>query len=224
MNNINLTIPQDILDFLDVVVEKTKGYHVYLGGGFLRDLYFNQVVNKGNPAGVGTYNIPKDLDIFFVPNKYYNLGNEIPVIAKTYINYDTLAKDIPDMQERGVDSVRGMFVKGLSTCDVQFIKYGKYFIGPEHLAEDMDMNINQIMYCPANKTFHVAEDFINGHKDKTIKCLHEFDKYRMYKRYKRMMAKFPSYSIITNLDMEYYHRLDEKKPKRSGASSISFVD
>jgi hypothetical protein len=30
---INITLPQDILDFLAVVEEKQKGYDVYVGGG-----------------------------------------------------------------------------------------------------------------------------------------------------------------------------------------------
>lgn len=221
---LNITIPQDILDFLDVVVSKTKGYQVYLGGGFLRDLYFNQVVNKGEPAGRLTYNIPKDLDLFFVPNKYFNLGNELPVIAKSYINYDTIAEDFPDMQERGVAKVRGMFMSSLSTKDVQFIVYDNVFVSPDHLAADMDMNINQIMYDPVDKVFYVSDAFLSGHADKVIECLHTFDETRMYNRYKRMMLKFPEYSVVTSLDMEYHDTVVKIRPEKSDTSGASFID
>ena len=38
-----LELPQQLLTFLDEVVEKTKGYDVYLGGGFVRDIYYNNL-------------------------------------------------------------------------------------------------------------------------------------------------------------------------------------
>ena len=228
MNNINLTIPQDVLDFLDVVVAKTQGYHVHLGGGYLRDLYFNQVVNVDTGLIADMKKVPKDLDIFFIPTIYFNEKDnvrELPTIVKSYINYDTLAEDIPDMEERGVAKVRGLFISSLSTKDVQFIAYDKYFLSGMSLAADMDMNINQIMYNPSTKEFIVTEDFLSGHKDKVIECLHKFDETRMYNRYKRMQKKFPDYSVVTDLDMEYYAAIEKIKPKKkSGASSIRFVD
>jgi hypothetical protein len=223
MNNINLTIPQDVLDFLDVVVAKTKGYHVYLGGGFLRDLYFNQVVNAATGRISDMKKVPKDLDIFFVPT-INDVPRELPTIVKSYINYDTLAEDIPDMEERGVAKVRGLFMSNLSTKDVQFIAYDKYFTTELELAADMDMNINQIMYNPHSKEFITTDEFVVGHNNKVIECLHQFDETRMYKRYQRMMAKFPDYTIETTLDMDYHKYMSTKRPTRSGTSSISMVD
>jgi len=220
---INITLPQDILDFLAVVEEKQKGYDVYVGGGYLRDLYVNSL-------GVLSPLTPKDLDIFFVPRICFDPTDcvrEIPVIAKTYINYDTLAKDIPDMEERGVSAVRGMFVSGMSTCDVQFIVYESVFLTPLHLAEDMDMNINQIMYSVSDKTFTASSAFIDGHENMVIECLHQFDEKRMYQRYKRMMRKFPSYTKVTTLDWNALSREEALKPmafSSCGRGRVSYVD
>ncbi|AHK11506.1 hypothetical protein S140_99 [Shewanella sp. phage 1/40] len=230
MKNINLTIPEDVLLFLEDVSKRTKGYKVYLGGGYLRDMYFNQVVNKGVPAGVGTYNIPKDLDIFFVPTVFFNIEDtvrEIPVLPKTYINFEVLADDVPDMKHRGLDRVRGMFVSTLSTRDVQFIVYEKVLLSSEHLASDMDMNINQIMYDVDNKEFTVTQAFLDGHEDKVIECLQQFDEIRMYERYLRMKKKFPEYETKTTLDMASIAaqlRTDTVRPYKSGTHGGSFID
>jgi hypothetical protein len=225
---LDITIPKDILDFLDIVVAKTKGYSIYLGGGYLRDLYYNSFLPENTEYNLNISLTPKDLDIFFVPDISFNAKDnvrELPVISKSYINYDTLAEDIPDMQERGVARVRGMFLSTLSTPDVQFIVYDKHFVFADQLAQDMDMNINQIMYDPVCRYFYVSDEFLSGHKDKVIECLHKFDETRMYNRYKRMQKKFPNYSVVTDLDMEYYAAIEKIKPKKkSGASSISFVD
>jgi hypothetical protein len=223
MNNINLTIPQDILDFLDVVISKTKGYHVYLGGGYLRDIYYNQVVNVATGRISDMKKVPKDLDIFFVPT-LSDTSRELPTIVKSYVNYDTLAEDIPDMEERGVAKVRGLYMPNISTRDVQFIAYDKNFESALELAADMDMNINQIMYNPITKEFIATDEFLVGHNNKVIECLHQFDEVRMYNRYQRMIAKFPDYFVETTLDMDYYKYQLAKNPKRSGTSSMSMID
>jgi hypothetical protein len=176
MNKIQ--IRTDVLEFIEDVAKKTIGYDVYLGGGYLRDLY----------CGLE----PKDIDLFFIPN-----GNdrELPILSKTYINYSRSADEIPDMQERGVDKVVGLFAPKLSTCDVQFIVYKK-FLTADELAADMDMNINQCMYHIESKQFFLSKEFVYGHSEMVIQCLHTFDQTRMFKRYERMKGKFPSYGVI----------------------------
>lgn len=174
----SIKIREDVLAFIEDVSNKTKGYRVYLGGGYLRDLYCNLE--------------PKDVDLFFIPEEG---EKEIPVLSKMYINYERAAEEIPDMQERGVAKVRGLFVPKLSTCDVQFIIYEKVLDGLE-LAKDMDMNINQVMYDVESKKFHYSLAFLNGHHNWLIECLHQFDQTRMFKRYERMKLKFPKYRVI----------------------------
>jgi len=203
MNKIQ--IRTDVLKFIEDVAKKTIGYDVYLGGGYLRDLY----------CGLE----PKDIDLFFIPN-----GNEkeLPILSKTYINYSRSADEIPDMQERGVDKVVGLFAPKLSTCDVQFIVYKKVLSGLD-LAKDMDMNINQVMYHVKSKKFFYSIDFLNGHHRMIIECLHQFDQTRMFKRYERMKGKFPSYDVIGQPVFDDYKEDELRDVVRRTQSTGSYI-
>lgn len=185
MREIKCDITEDVLEFIKNVSANTTGYKVYLGGGYLRDKY----------CGLE----PKDVDLFFVPID--NVDKYVPTIPRTFINYRRTSEEIKHMGDRGVDFVQGMFIPHLSTKDVQFIVYKKSMSG-EELAEDMDMNINQIMYDIAEDSFICSKDFLEGHEQKTILCLHKFDKERMYKRYVRMETKFPEYSSTGKPELE----------------------
>ncbi|CAH9014292.1 conserved hypothetical protein [Vibrio phage 277E43-1] len=225
----NEIIPQDVLNFLDDVVSKTKGYDVYLGGGYLRDIYYN-LLNDVNPvlyypSSHVQPKVPKDLDIFFIPR--VNEGvQELPVLPKTYINYDIAAVDIPNVREN-VKHVRGLFMKTLSTRDIQFIVYDKGMT-MRKLAEDMDISINQVMYSPDTQLSYMTDAFTNSHEYKTIHMLHEFETSRMIARLKRMEKKFPDYSLVHAISQEeidfYESKAEiEKRMKRRGASTGSFV-
>tara|TARA_Y100000588_G_scaffold31471_1_gene30798 strand:- start:16024 stop:16734 length:711 start_codon:yes stop_codon:yes gene_type:complete len=229
--NLKDLIPQDVLNFLDDVVNKTKGYDVYLGGGYLRDLYYNNI-NDLNPEWYYPNshvqpNTPKDLDIFFIPkDSGYPNERELPVISKTYINYDIPAIDIPDVREN-VKHVRGLFMKTLSTRDIQFIVYDKS-MSMKTLAEDMDTSINQAMYHPETQLGYMTDAFTNSHEDKTIELLHEFETSRMISRLKRMEKKFPNYTLVHNIPKEEISLYDlkeecEKRMKRRGSSTGSFI-
>ena len=181
----NLKLPEDVLDFLKEVDDLTKGYDIYLGGGAIRDLYYNEL-NRPH------YLIPKDIDLFFVPNGLH--VQELPTIPRSYVNYDKSADEIPDMEERGVARVRGLFVPKLSISDVQFIVY-KDFMSQRELAKDMDVNICQVMMSVKTGEMFATEDFYKGHEDEYIEMLHTFDFVRMAKRVARMKAKFPDYDV-----------------------------
>ena len=186
-------IPKDVKQFFKELLSRTKGYDIYLGGGYLRDSYYNAV----------TYSMekhPKDLDIFFVPNNKETKC--IPTLPKTYVNYDKSAEEIPDMEKRGVERVRGLFVPRLDTSDVQFIVYGS-FMTQEELAADMDCNINQVMYSLQDNTIYGTVAFHEGHDGEFIEMLHVFDKDRMGKRILRMKNKYPSYNVKGDWDLSY---------------------
>ncbi|CAM0111420.1 nucleotidyltransferase [Vibrio phage 5P1c] len=230
--NFNEIIPQDVLNFLNDIVTKTKGYDVYLGGGYLRDLYYNQLHGFGDwrnyHLGEGTTNqpmAPKDLDIFFIPRVNEDV-QELPVLPKTYINYDVAAVDIPNVREN-VKHVRGLFMKTLSTRDIQFIVYDKG-MSMRELAEDMDISINQVMYSPDTQLSYMTDAFTNSHEYKTIHMLHKFEISRMIARLKRMEKKFPDYSLvhaISQEEIDFYESKTEieKRMKRRGTSTGSFV-
>lgn len=181
----NLELPEDVLDFLKEVDGLTKGYDIYLGGGAIRDLYYNEL-NRPH------YLIPKDIDLFFVPNGLH--VQELPTIPRSYVNYDKSADEITGMEERGVARVRGLFVPKLNISDVQFIVY-KDFMSQKELAKDMDININQVMMSVKTGEMFATEDFYKGHEDEYIEMLHTFDFVRMAKRVARMKAKFPDYDV-----------------------------
>ena len=181
----NLELPEDVLDFLKEVDGLTKGYDIYLGGGAIRDLYYNEL-NRPH------YLIPKDIDLFFVPNGLH--VQELPTIPRSYVNYDKSADEITGMEERGGARGRGLFVPKLNISDVQFIVY-KDFMSQKELAKDMDININQVMMSVKTGEMFATEDFYKGHEDEYIEMLHTFDFVRMAKRVARMKAKFPDYDV-----------------------------
>ena len=223
-------LPEDIKDFIEQVAEKTKGYDVYLGGGYLRDIYWNHLngYRDWQNYHFGCDNQPKepkDIDIFFIPIR--DEVKSLPVLPKMYINYDVPAVDIPNVREN-VAHVRGLFMKDLSTHDIQFIVYDKA-MSMKSLAEDMDINLNQVMYCPRKQTQYMTKDFITSHGNKIIKIMHEFELERMFGRIQRMMKKFPDYSVEHNIsieDWEYlcYKQEADKKAKKRGNRGGSFID
>ena len=195
-----------------------------LAGGALRDYY--------------TGRTPKDLDIVFTP-LFDNLPESFdqkgrltvfqpPALVKTYVNYCRSTVDIPDIRERGVDVVIGIYNSHLPTTDIQYIVYDKYMSAME-VAEDMDCSINQVVF-PAGSTLAVAPTaFVESHTNKTIECVHKFDVLRMHDRYDRMKAKFPDYTEVGRPELSREDEIrkmvrDQKAPKASGASSPSFFD
>lgn len=222
MFNIEEHMRKDVLDFIREVNQKTKGYDVYLGGGFIRDLYWNYL-NSFKPFTLTVKKEPKDIDLFFIPN---NKEHEyLPVLAQTYINYDIPAEDIPNVREN-VKHVRGLFAKFISTRDIQFIVYDKP-MSMRELAEDMDCNINQCMYHVESGLSYYTDAFTNGHEDKVIEMCHEFETERMYSRLVRMQKKFPDYVLkhnIKEVDWGFCEFVSKYKPKkRSGRSTGSFI-
>lgn len=179
----NIIIPDDILEILQEIANNTKGYRVYLGGGFCRDLY----VNRGLQ--------PKDIDVFFVPlpdqSEYFI--HDTPALAEFKYRMDTT--DSISMYKRGVVKLIGFNTPSLSTNEMQFIIYRKFLTGME-LAQDMDAGINQVMYDVLTKEFIFSEKFLLDHEIKVIKLYHQFEKHRMIERYNRMQAKFPDYLCI----------------------------
>lgn len=226
-------IPKDVLEFIEEVALKAKGYNVYLGGGFLRDVYWNRKQGYAQEYGWRwekedheQSKQPKALDLFFIPDG--SMFQELPIVPKTYINYDIPAIDIEHCRPN-VKHVRGLFYKKLwITKDIQFIVYDKH-LDIESLAEDMDTSVNQIMYDVSKKEFHMTEAFISSHENKVIEMLHEFEPERMYKRLVRMKKKFPDYTLKHNIsddDWEWFEckAAIEKKRKRSGTSTGSFIE
>ena len=200
MFNIESLIKEDVLEFLQKVAVKTEGYDVYLGGGYLRDNYFQKYNHKGD---ILTHS-PKDIDIFFIPNNETS-SCELPTVEKTYINYDIDARDIPNVRPN-VKHVRGLFEGNLSTRDIQFIVYDKP-LTMRQLAEDMDCNLNQIMYNVKTRLGYHTDAFYKGFEDKEIKMLHEFEVERMFGRIQRMIKKFPSFRVVHNIPLLEWERL-----------------
>jgi hypothetical protein len=176
----DLKIPQDILDLCEMIEKSTVGYDVYLGGGFLRDLEY------GN-------NTPKDVDLFFIPHKGYNL-EIIPFCDLGFPVYD-YQNPTQDMKDRGVNRVVCFVNKELSTQEVNYIVYD-YGMSIEELARDFDMGINQIVYDIKNKVLYRSDKYVEHHENKVLECLHKFSHERMWHRYQRMKAKFPNYSVV----------------------------
>jgi hypothetical protein len=209
-------IPQPVKYLLEQLQSDLKGYDVYIGGGCLRDLY-HQIQRWGEDEYemVKIFYEPKDIDVFFIPNG--EPEQQLPVVPKSYINYDKKAEDIsPDMAVRGVSHLRGMLVSGLKpTHDVQFIVYGKC-LTVEELCADMSENINQVMWSPVSGWVH-TEAFVNGHNEKYIELLHTYDETRMIDRIVRMKRKFPDYSVKSDLQWEDLCNDQEYNPERGGS-------
>lgn len=230
MFKVNDYIPEDVKEFLQEVVKRTKGYDIYLGGGYLRDIWWNiqnvddllRAHSKWWGHNTDAKN-PKDLDIFFVPNGEIK---ELPTIPKTYVNYDIMAIDIPNVREN-VERVRGLFNSALSTRDIQFIIYDKP-MSMRMMAEDMDTSVNQAMYDPGTGCSYCTNAFYNSHENKTITMLHEFEEERMYSRLKRMQSKFPEYQLVHNISelrwLELEYENSKPKKRRNGSGTGSFID
>ena len=107
-----------------------------------------------------------------------------------------MEEDIPDIRDN-VRRVVGLFNGKLSTRDIQLIEYDKH-MSMKELSEDMDININGIMYDIKNKEIYVTDDYVEGHETRTLKFLHEFEESRMFSRMTRMVSKFPEYKINYN--------------------------
>lgn len=204
LDTVEMEIESWVRDLLLEVSFNMKGYDVYLGGGYLRDLYCNLDY--------------KDLDIFLVPNG--EKKGIRPYKPKGYFELYTKECDNDDMSERGVAGLIGFRFKstykdsdGFDTIDesvdykqanteLQYIIYEDNVINSiEDLCEDMDMTINQVMWVPdvASNTCYCTENFIYGHKCGYIDFSHEYDEVRMYCRQKRMQEKFPHYICLDNI-------------------------
>lgn len=180
---------EDVRTFVKTVAEKSIGYDIYLGGGFLRDLY--------------TGNTPKDVDIFVIPQDDFEGQRDLYIPPRGYNNYIKHAWEISDMEERGVAKVRGDWYSKLSTPDVQFIIYEKPMTQDE-LAEDFDMNICQITMHGLSGSIYATSAFLKGHEDMVIECLHDYDTVRTYKRYVRMEEKFYNYDVEGKPELDHY--------------------
>lgn len=222
---LSIEVPHKVQKYLRDLQQSVQGmYRVMLAGGALRDYY--------------TGRTPKDLDIIFIPltnclNKMYDQkGRETvfqpPALRKTYVNYCRSTIDIPDIRERGVDVVIGIYNSSLPVTDIQYIVYDRYMSDME-VAKDMDCTINQVVLPAGGKLSVAPEEFVYAHDNKIIECVHKFDVLRIHDRYNRMKAKFPDYTEVgkPELSEDDKHRLwlrSQKAPKASGVSSISFFD
>ncbi len=227
-------IPKDIQEFLEEVISRTKGYDVYLGGGYLRDIWWNIKNVKGLHFAHGKWwsdsglhstvpKQPKDLDLFFIPQNGV-VEKELPTIPKTYVNYDVMAEDIPNVREN-VYRVRGLFNSHISTRDIQFIIYDKP-MDIVNMADDMDIDINQVMYEPLTDVTHGSLAFYYAHENKSFQILHTFEEERMYGRLKRMEKKFPDYEMKHGFDELTWLTLETENTKirkRPSGSTGSFI-
>lgn len=228
MFNLKSQIPNDVLLFLNAVNRDAKGYDIYLCGGYLRDKYWNSKNTNEIFLGFAERKKPKDLDIIFIPKPDEDI-KELPVFSKTYINYDLLAEEVDNVRDN-VYRVRGIFNSYLSTPDIQFIEYDKY-LTMEEVASDMDIDINQIVYCLTEKVFYGTPEFYTAHDNKTFELRHTFDQDRMCNRLDRMATKFSDYEMKLTFPKaiweEYKRRkavLTIMKGSSSKRSSASFID
>lgn len=199
LDTVEIKIESWVHDLLLEISLNMKGYDVYLGGGYLRDLYCNLDY--------------KDLDIFLVPNG--EKKGVRPYKPKGYFELYTKECDNDDMSERGVAGLVGFRYKIKMDCDlvdynpskqdmteIQYIIYEDDVIdGIEELCVDMDMTINQVMWEPdvASNTCYCTEDFIDDHRRGYIDFSHKYDEVRMYCRQKRMQEKFPHYTCLDDI-------------------------
>jgi len=213
---IAIKIDKWVQELLLEIKQNIKGYDVYLAGGYLRDQHCE---------------LPfKDLDVILTPN-----GEErSPVLytPKGYgMLYNKLCEDNNDMKKRGVEMLVGLYKRKPSkyvdigslsvpieteqdVTEIQYIVYDKP-MSVEALTEDMDMNINQVMWRPTkdsviNGAFpcHCTEDFVEGHEEGFIEFSHWYDNTRMYLRQKRMIEKFPAYDIYDDIDLTETEKID----------------
>jgi hypothetical protein len=197
--NVSIKIPEDIVKLLNEVKSNVRGYDVYLGGGLLRDQHCDLEF--------------KDVDIFLVPNE--DKRDLIPYTPRGFaISYTKNCEAHEDMRERGVEALIGLYERKQDeygeerSLQVQYIIYEKY-ISIEDLASDMDMTLNQVMWEPVPQEedqlefeCHCTDDFLDAHKRGWIEFTHEYDEVRMYCRQKRMIEKFPSYTVLDEVELD----------------------
>jgi hypothetical protein len=196
-----ITIPSNVIDLVTEIANMNEHYEVYLGGGYLRDLY----------CGV----TPKDIDIFFSPKKYqpelaveFDFLNIIPLekypdtCKKLYRKSVNNSNFNQDMANRGIRSLVGlMALNDVLPNQIQIITYNQIMTHNE-VTLDLDMNICQISWHPLTNTFDYSDSFLNGHSDRIIKCLHDYDPIRMWHRYSRMEEKYPNYTVEGKNDID----------------------
>lgn len=192
-----IIIPQDIKDLLLKLQDKMPEFSVYLGGGYIRDLYVDKTA--------------KDIDIVLIPRlkmSWFKGTVPLPWDGRDYIPEDCLLqyrKDTSDvdtasdMEQRGVQGLVGMLNYKTTPNAVQYIIY-KEHLTLEELAEDFDMGICQVAYCPNEGRVYMTPAFIKGHEEKVIECLQTYCVERTYARYVRMEKKFPNYKVIGKPD------------------------
>jgi hypothetical protein len=199
-----IKIPEDVAMLLVDIAKMNPNYEVYLGGGYLRDLY----------CGL----IPKDVDVFFSPiNNNYNLDylslKRLPLqpypntLKHIYTKSTTSRGWNKNMTDRKICRLVGLQSLLISPNQVQYITYSECF-SQQEITLDFDMNICQITWHPLTNKFWWSDEFVEGHKRKYIECLHQYDSIRMWHRYERMESKFPDYLVIGKTDIDS----DEKKP------------
>ena len=213
---VDIRIDNWVQELLVEIKQNIKGYDVYLAGGYLRDQYCE---------------LPfKDLDVILTPNG----GERSPTlyIPKGYgHSYTKYCEGEDDMAKRGVAMLMGLYKRKhfklpdlgkfsvpvetvQDTVEVQYIVYDKPMTISD-LAEDMDMNINQVMWEPvATKPdtgmfmCNCTDEFVDGHDEGYLEFSHWYDNTRMYLRQKRMIEKFPSYSIYDDIDLNDEEKID----------------
>lgn len=177
-------IPEDVVELLQEVQHNMPEFNVYLGGGFLRDIYCGLT--------------PKDIDIFLVPLDGVPWDGREYIPVNSMVTYRKSTDDIeiaPDMRARGVQKLVGLWCKKLETKDVQYIIYDKYLTQIQ-LSDDFDFNVCQITYDPISNWVDVSNAFLLGHEEKELECLHTYCEERTLARYERMESKFPEYKVI----------------------------
>ena len=205
---VEIKIEDWVRELLLEIKENVKGYDIFLGGGYLRDIYCKLDY--------------KDLDIFLVPSG--EKKGISPYKPKGYFElYTKDCEESDDMQVRGVAGLIGFRRKTLSnqdltipnmlnykttiqdTTELQYIIYEDGVIADiEELAEDMDMTLNQVMWEPSSESdvCICTEEFLKAHRGGWIEFAHEYDELRMYSRQKLMQDKFPSYLCLDDIILD----------------------
>lgn len=190
MKKLNIKLPKDVVEYLRVLRSIFgKSFDVYLGGGFLRDLYTGR-------------HVPKDLDIFLVPNgtlsdhydyvRAYKDGLE-QINDDVYMCHHMVVGDyLEDMAIRGVSRVMMGFCT-LCGFESQIIMYNRQ-LSLEEMTLDFDFTINQVVQAPDNEIY-CSDDFIVDHECRLIHQTHVYGAERMTHRLERMVAKYGDYEI-----------------------------
>ncbi|BAV80817.1 hypothetical protein [Vibrio phage RYC] len=180
-----------LTNLLEELEKSSRGYDIYLGGGYLRD----EFCNENRFSLDEKLRKPKDIDIFLVPRPEEFLA--FPVVRLSLISFDTnttkLAKVRPNIQR-----IVGIDDHAVVPRSVQLIEYKEYMT-MEEVAEDMDCNINQVMYSHKEQRAYATPEFYKGHTFKQIEMMAEFEESRMIERILRMKRKFPEYEMINDI-------------------------